>query len=1003
MRKNVPFYKKIAAYPLMIMFFLMGTDIAISADFETTNIEERNISGTVVDENNEPIPGVNIFISSMTVSTVTDLDGNYSISVPDNTETLLFSFVGYKTQELRIGTQVVINVNMVPDIEVLDQVIVVGYGTQKKADITGSVASFDAVRLEEMPAVNIQQALQGTISGLNVSVNSNSASGSDNSINIRGKRSIDGDSDPLIILDGIVFSGSIAEINMNDIGSIQVLKDASSSAIYGSRGANGVIIITSKKGTYGGKPRVSYNGYFGIDEIYDLPDMMDAETFYNRKVERFGEAHLDETERGVWERREGVDWVDLALRQGKKQEHNLSVSGGTDEVKYYLSGNYQDVEGVAIGDNFSKVNFRANLSVNVTNWLEIGTNTLVGFADRSGIGSSFSGAFFMNPLTLPFEEDGTLSKRPWPEDVGFSNPLENTLYDNSDKSNSLFTNNYLLIQVPFIKGLSYKLNSGYTARGRKEQTYRGRNTLSGSELNGFAIHRTTDRRDWLLENILSFEHTYGRHSIFVTGLYSAQERTDELLRVQAQDFPNDFSGFDGLRDANPEKTELNSDDDESPFLRRNNVSQMLRINYNYNSKYLLTLTGRRDGYSAFGVNSKFGFFPSAAIGWNLHQETFIKRIRQINQLKLRTSYGDNGNQAVSPNITLAAFRKRDYIDGEGGNLVGYVPDRLASPLLGWETTTSLNVGLDFGLLESRINGSLDIYNSRTTGLLLNKSIPSINGATSIIQNIGETKGNGVELSLQTVNVKSENFEWNTQFAFTKTRNEIVHIGLTDSLGNYIDDIGSRWFIGQPIDVNFGYVNNGVWQTADVAGVNLNDFGVSQAGDVKYADLNGDEKINEEDRQVIGSLQPDFTLGITNNLTYKNFALSFFVYWVKGVTKRNTLITTNDFLLRRRVYNVNYWSPENPTNDFPENADRSTNPLGAGWYEDASFVKLKDVTLSYKMPATVLEKMSLSKLEVFVNAKNLITLTDWRGIDPESSSQTNRPFARTYILGLRVAL
>ena len=392
-----------------------------------------------------------------------------------------------------------------------------------------------------------------------------------------------------------------------------------------------------------------------------------------------------------------------------------------------------------------------------------------------------------------------------------------------------------------------------------------------------------------------------------------------------------------------------------------------------------------------------------AIGWNLHKENFLKDNSNINRLKLRLSFGQNGNEAISPYRTLAQLSSSNYTDGFGNSLFGFFPNRLSNNALGWETTTSYNYGLDFSLFKSRIQGSVDYFTSRTEDLLLNKSIPSINGATSIIQNIGETKGQGIEVSLSTFNISKEDFSWETQFAFTSTSNEIVHVGLTDEDGNYIDDIASRWFIGEEVNVNFGYVYDGVWQLDEVDGVDLSDYGVAQAGDVKYKDVNGDMMINEDDRTIIGSLQPDFTLGLTNNFRYKNLSLNIFFHWVEGVTKRNSLISTNDFRLQRRVYNVNYWSPENPTNDFPENADRSTNPFGAGFYEDASFIRLKDVTLNYAMPQKVLDILSLSNFDLFINAKNLWTITDWRGIDPEVSDQRDRPFSTTFILGLRLGI
>ncbi|GHB86716.1 SusC/RagA family TonB-linked outer membrane protein [Persicitalea jodogahamensis] len=974
-------------FSFLLLFCLFSGSAALA---------QKMVSGVIKDQAGEPLPGATVSVQGTNKGTAANADGAFEISVNGATDVLEFSFVGYATKTITVGNQTTINVELEEDANALDEVVVVGYGTQKKSDITGAVTSVSAKTLEERPQVNIGQALQGTMPGVNISVNSNTASGASNGINIRGRRSISGGSDPLIVLDGVIYSGSLSDVNINDIQNLEVLKDASASAIYGARGANGVILITTKKGTKGGKPQLNFSTYYGVDVPYAQPDMMDAETFYRRKVERYGADFLTDTEKDVYASGQYADWVDLAVRNGSRVEHNLSVAGGTEVMNYFVSGNFQNVKGVAVNDDFSRASFRANLEINITDWLKLGTNNTLSLTDRSGISASFTDAFYMNPLTRAYNEDGTLTKLPWPEDVGFGNPLENTLYDNSDKTSSFFTNNYLLVDFPFLKGLSYRLNTGYTIRDSKEQTYRGRNSQRGFEANGFATEDVADTRDWLIENVVSYNRSFGKHNIFATALYSAQQRTDESVYIRGNGFPNDVRSFYQFNDAEVLVS-------NAGYSKQSNESQMLRLNYNYDSKYLLTITGRRDGYSAFGADTKYGLFPSVALGWNISDEAFLQNNRILNQLKLRLSYGQNGNQAISPYRTLASLTKEDYIDGSGNNLIGYRPGGLGNGSLGWETTTSLNLGIDFGLLNSRISGSLDIYSTRTTDLLLSKSIPGINGSTSIIQNIGETKGNGFELALNTRNIVGKEFTWSSQIAFSRNLNQIVNVGLTDDDGNFIDDVGSRWFVGHPISVNYGYVIDGIWQTDEVDGVNLNDYAVKQAGDVKYRDVNGDQRIDEKDRVVIGSLQPDFTLGFNNNFAYKGFSLDLFFYWLEGVTKRSELITTNDFNLRRKIYNVNYWSPTNPTNDFPENADRSTNPLSGGWYEDASFFRLKNVTLSYKIPQNLVDKLRLRRLEVYVNGQNLFTKTKWSGIDPEASDQTDRPFARTYLGGIRLGI
>ncbi len=964
---------------------------------------QSSISGTITDSQGVPIPGVNVLVKGTDIGTSTDFDGNYQIRLNSSADILLFTYIGYKEQSITVNNQTTIDIVMLEDTNELDEIVVVGYGTQKKSDVTGSVASVDEKFLQERPQVNIQQALQGALPGVNITINSNTASGNNNNFNIRGRRSISGSSRPLIVLDGIIFGGSLTEININDIRSLEVLKDASSSAIYGARGANGVILITTKRGKPGDKPSITATSTYGVDLPYDLPDVMDGETFYRRKVERFGEDFITDTERQVFESGDFPDYVDLILRDGQTSEHNVSISGGSETNKYFVSANLQDVEGVAINDNFRRLNMRTNLELNLTSWMKLGTNTLLGFADRDGIAGSFANAFYLNPLSIPFDENGVPSINPWPEDVFFENPLENTLYDNNDDTVSIVSNNYLNIDFPSIQGLSYRLNTGYTSRTRKEQTYRGRNSRSGSQLNGFARLRDTNFEDWLIENVINYQRSFGKHSFFLTALYSAQQTTNEIDQLEGSGFPNDIRTYFQLGNAdilNAEAPIINGG--IAPlFAQSTTISQMLRVNYNYDSRYLLTFTARRDGFSAFGNENKFGVFPSVALGWNISKEAFLADSSVINNLKLRLSWGQNGNNAIDPFSSLPSLRGQDFVDADGNNLVGFLPDVLGNPNLEWETTTSFNVGVDFGLFHSRVNGSVDVFTSRTKDLLLTKAIPAINGNTEILQNIGETKGSGVEIALNTINVVTDGFKWNSSFSFTRSLNEIVDLGLRDSEGNISDDIGSQLFIGEPVDVNFGYVFDGIWQLDEVDGVNLEDFAAAEAGDVKYKDLNNDGIINEEDRTVIGSLQPDFTLGINNRLQFNNFSIDFSLFWLEGVTKNNSLITTNDFNLRRRVFNVNYWSPENPTNDFPANADRSTNSLGARFYENASFVRLRDVTFNYRFPQQMLDKIGMRNLEVFINGRNLITITDWKGVDPELQSQLDRPFSRTFSLGFRV--
>ncbi|MBY5959388.1 SusC/RagA family TonB-linked outer membrane protein [Membranicola marinus] len=1038
-----------------------------------------NVSGTVTDETGGPLIGVNIKVKGTNKGTSTDLEGRFIFRDVNEQATLVFSYVGYQTQQVELKGRTNISVTMTEDLQTLDEVVVVGYGTQKKSDVTGSVVSFDTEILESRPQTNLIQALQGNVPGMTVTTSGSSAEDGA-TILIRGQNSITASNSPLVIMDGVPYNGSFSEINPNDVKRIEVLKDASSTAIYGSRGANGVILITTKSGQ-AGKMRINYSGMYSFDNIAHLPDMQNASEYWADRIERnvinvltqpsnteslrdrlyevfngedteisaFMEGYPGQTWDGfidnllsqypdnVHDRGtllsladdlayptngRDIDWIDLATRTGHKQQHSLSVSGGTEQTKYYLSGIYTNTTGIARGDKFEKMTFRVNLDQRLLKGLHYGTNTQIGFFDRGGHAATWggnSGAFMLSPLYVPFNENGTINLSPIPEDTKIQNPLEPLLFENEDNETRVITNHYLDWEIPGISGLKYKLNTGFTWNANDNKTYKGLNTVTG-RIDGGNLHIGNFKdNSWIIENILSYHKEMGLHSLFFTGLYSAQENKRENNRINGRGFANDVMSF-----FQPAQAQILTAD--AAYARKGYISQMLRANYSYDNRYLITATLRRDGYSAFGDDTKFGLFPSVALGWNLANESFFADMTAFDQLKLRLSYGENGNEAIGPYSTLPRMSSKNYISPDQTQLFGFFPQRLSNPSLGWETTKSLNAGIDFSLKSGRFSGSLDVYTSRTSDLLLNETISAINGTTSILRNIGETLNHGAEVQLSSINMSSRDFSWETIMNFSTYQSEIVQVGLKDDDGAYIDDVASQWFIGHPVNVNFDYEVDRILQKEDFmvdgSGVYILDennnyqlrpevaeeivlvTNTARPGQPILRDVNGDGVITGSDDKVIhGNRNPDFLAGLTNTVRYKSWSFTVFLNGVWGVTKANGLINSRSIGPRRKL-NINYWSPENPVNTYPGiNAGSQLNVPGYAPYHKADFIRLQDISLSYKVPGSTLIRWPVSGIEGFINVKNAYTFTSWQGLDPEYSSQSGVPRARSFIFGLRLTL
>jgi TonB-linked SusC/RagA family outer membrane protein len=976
--------------PLRHAALLVSVVVALLTANVDLQAQQVVVRGTVSDAaSSEPIAAAAVSVKGTSIGTQTNDRGSFTLQLRGPNDTLVVSRLGFARLVVPVNGRTTVDVALTRTAVSLSEVVVVGYGTQKRSDVTGSVSSISQERLQDVPNTSVLQALQGAVPGVTVRTTGGGAE-PDNSVMIRGRHSITANTAPLVVLDGIPFNGSLSEINQNDVASIDILKDASAAAIYGSRGSNGVILITSKQGD--GKPRVSYEGYAGIQQIAHLPRLMTGAEFIAVKCQRVSagqncDADFTTTELANIAAGNSTDWVDLATRTGMQQQHNLSVAGGTGGTHYRLSGSDLTVKGIARNDAFDRYTLGFNLDQELGKRLKVGTTTQLSYTNRGGMPADFEDASRMNPLTNAFQADGSQTVYPWPEDTFFANPLQGLLVTNKDLTRRVFTSNHAELALPFLEGLSYRVNAGLDYASGDVARYYGRNTRTGFAAGGAAITSNSTRSDWTLENLLRYTHSFGQHSVDLTTLYSIAGHTAESQGLTAKGFPNDVLTY--------YQPNLAREFDPSAGITESNLeSQMARLNYNYASRYLVTLTARRDGYSGFGSNNKFGVFPSAAIGWNISDESFWPFADRFNSLKLRLSYGKNGNQAIPPYKTLARLNDQSYVD-EGTSLPGFIPSTLGNRNLRWETTTTTNVGADFGLLDDRITGSVDVYSSKTNDLLLNRAISPTHGIDVITENIGATANHGVELSLSTLNIKRSNLTWRTDFNIAADRSKIV-----DLYGNGEDDLVNQWFLGQPIDVNFGYQFAGIWQAGDDIANSAQP--TAKAGDIRVRDVNGDGKIDPLDRTFLGQVNPSYTAGLGSTLRYREFTLNAFLHSVQGVTKANALFTDN--LGDDGRYNTilkQYWTPENPINSYPANRPATNLGLPVGFYQDASFIRLKDVTLSYDVPERLASHVGVGSLRVYVNGHNLWTHTKWIGLDPELSSQFSTPLERSFIGGIDV--
>lgn len=997
---------------------ISGRQITISAKSPNrrplkTQKEDRILSfssvfGKVTDGKGEALIGASVKVKDSNTGTITDFSGLFNLNVPDNA-VLVISYIGYNPREVAVRNQKNLNIVLSDNMKALDEIVVIGYGTQKKSDLTGGIFSIGKDKLEMVASNNLMDRLAGQIPGFSVTAG-DAAPGVDQTLRIRGENSLTADNSPLIVLDGIPYNGSLTDIDPNIVENISVLKDASASAIYGSRGANGIILIQTKRGEKG-KPRVSYKGQFNLSQPQKRIDMMKGEEYIRLKqdIARLkdgwsGEQLLPDNILSASELvnyKKGIenDWQDFIFRNAFTMDHQLALSGGTENMTYMAALSYLDQEGVVYNSGLKRANISLNITQALNKWLTIGVASQFIQKENGGVSPNIEHAIKQSPYGIYKDDKGNYYEEPMDQSL-MKNPMVDVNAEQDRTSRNFFLNTFAEIKTP-LRGVSLRTNFGYNYRNSFTGTYYGRNTMTGKNANGKASIFNENYWDYTWENLIKYDREFGKHIVNVTGLFSVQETQRKRSSESGESFVNDDSGYHNLGATEKNKV-ISSNLSETSML-----SYMLRLNYSYEGRYLLTLTGRSDGYSAFGRNNKYAFFPSVAVAWNIASEKFMKKtIGYLDQLKLRVSYGANGNQAISPYQTLDRLHISNYIWGDNGTIVNgaYLPNNgVGNPNLSWETTRTLNIGIDFSFFKGRIGGSIDAYVSKTSDLLMKRTVPIMNGYKTIMDNVGRTENRGVEINLNTVNIITKDFKWSTGLNFALNRDKII-----DLRGDKKDDITNKWFVGEPLRVYYDYNVVGIWQENDTYTYTADDGSIKEIqpgakpGSAKLEDVDGNGFINSKDKKIIGSKMPSFLMSMSNQFTYKNFYLSLLLNGTFKVTREfnEANISSWTFGIYNYLHGKSYWTPEHPDSKYTSPA--YTNFDGHSYYKNFTYIQLKNITLGYNIPQTIAYKLGLSSIGLNVSINNAYTFCGIRSLlNYENSWMASYPTTRSYVLGINL--
>ncbi|WP_312362112.1 TonB-dependent receptor [Sphingobacterium sp.] len=1007
---------------LPLLFLLAALQVALAQD--------KLVKGLVSDPKRQPIEGVTVSVKGGTKSTITDKSGAFAIEAGSGAA-LVFTNVGYKTTEVKVPSSGMVQVTLQADDIAMEEVVVIGYGTQRKEAVTGSVASVSGATMNEVPAANISRALQGRIAGVNMQQNS-SKPGSPMQIRIRGTRSLTADNNPLIVLDGIPFAGSISDINPADIKSVDVLKDASATAIYGSRGANGVILVTTNKGRMGQAAQLAYNGFTGLRTVFSKYPMMSGPEFaeMRRYVGQFQNT-LDESDDT------NTDWQDLFYKNGMVNSHDISVNGGAEKGNYNFGAGYFRDEGVVPLQNYTRYNLRAALDQQVGKIFKFGFNLNQSYSITNGNNLGLFGVLSATPIANPFNADGSLKSRiqqqisgqQWVHTRQSYEALGDS-YINQQRVFGSYNNMYGEIQIPGVEGLTYRTNLGLNFRQNNDGSYTGQGVFSGTPDNVSTASVANGRTvQWVMENLLTYDRTFAqKHNLNLVALYSAEQNTSNSTLISARDIPIDAFQFYNLGRA---QGEIIVDPNQQGYAKSSLMSLMGRAMYTFDNRYMLTMTMRRDGSSRLAPGHKWHTYPAISAGWNVHNEKFMSSVSWVNQLKLRLGYGETSNQAVDPYKTLGLLSTRPY-NFDTQFLTGYYMSELPNPILGWEFSKTYNYGLDFGLFKNRLSGTFEYYVQNTDNILLRVGLPPTNGGGSYMANIGKTQNKGFELSLNGAVIDNESgWKWDVGVNLYANRNKLVEL----TSGSQRDE-GNQWFVGHPIDVIFDYKKIGLWQQDDPyrdilePGGNVGMIKVEYTGE--YDDKGAPTRaIGAADRQII-HIQPNFLGGFNTRLAYKNVDLNVVGTFQNGGKLISSLYGSTGYLnqLNTRSGNnvsVEYWREDRTDAKYPKpgGIQSGDNPkygstLG---YFDASYLKVRTISMGYNFKQKWVERMGIGRLRVYATVENPFVLfspyNKESGGDPEPNSYgdenvavgglrrilvvgTNTPAMRSYILGLNLS-
>lgn len=957
------------------------------------------------------LPGVSVVVKGTARGTSTDAEGRYRLDAPNSQSVLVFSSVGYATREATVGNQTEINLTLQADVQSLGEVVVVGYGTQRRQDLTGSVASINEQTIKQTPLLSTDQALQGRSAGVQVTQTSGEP-GAPISIRIRGGNSINAGNEPLFVVDGYPLTpgSSLNAINPSDIESIDVLKDASATAIYGSRGANGVVIVTTKRGK-SGKPVVTLESYYGQQTLRRKIPLLNARQY----AELLNEASVNGgkpapfTPDQVAALGTGTDWQDELYRPAPIANYQVGVRGGTEGVRYAVSGNYFKQEGIVINSGFDRISFRTNLDMTLSRKVKLGTNLLFARTRQRGIEDQADGrgvvnnALAMTPLTPVYNPDGSFTEVDIPQIDIRANPVARALATTDQSIGNRLQGN-LFLDYSILNNLVLRVSGGTVIGFNKNNFYVPNTIYEGRSTKGYAQVFSGLTTDWLNENTLTYTKEFGKHRLNVLGGVTLQRFNYEDFRAATQNFSNDVLTFNNLFTGG-EPQPPSSGQSQSSLL-----SYIGRVNYNFGDRYLITLTARSDGSSRFGAGNKRALFPSGAVAWRVSEEAFMKNISFVSDLKLRASAGLTGNQEIGNFQSLAALGPFRYVLGSGSDYaprVGFSNVRVANPDLRWESTRQVDLGLDVALFAGRITTTLDWYYKRTNDLLLYVPLPVTSGFGSALRNVGETENRGIEWSIGSRNVTGASgpgaFTWSVDFNLTANRNKVLNLGDVDSFFAGSSSGGRKYGnssivqVGQPLGSFYGIVADGIFQNQEEVdrhtttladGTTKKIQPNAKPGDRRFLDLNKDGAINGSDRTIIGQAQPRFFGGLTNTFGYRGFELTVFVQGVQGASILN--------LVRPELENVSgsfgnqfatvleRWTPTNPSQTIPRALLVSNTPnfINSTMVEDGSYLRFKTITLAYNLPNALLQRLRLGSLRVYVTGQNLLTFTKYSHYDPE---------------------